>query len=70
MNGKVPITYVPRPDASTEGELNALAAVYRYIFFDGSNEEKAAGVPNTTDDKAMKGLLIGEKEGGGKHVER
>ena len=70
MNGRVSITYVPLPDASAQGELNALAAVYRYIFFDGSNEKKAAGVPNTNGDKVIKGLLISEKEEGGKHVER
>ncbi len=26
------ITYTPRPDATPEGELNALAVVYRFIL--------------------------------------
>lgn len=32
MSGAPPITYTPRPDATPEGELNALAAVYRLIL--------------------------------------
>ena len=27
-----PIVYTPRPDATPEGELNALASVYRFIL--------------------------------------
>ncbi len=28
------INYVPRPDATPEAELDALAAIYRYVLFD------------------------------------
>lgn len=28
------LTYTPRPDATLEAELNALANVYRYVLFD------------------------------------
>ena len=37
------VTYVPLPDATPERELNALAAVYRFIL-NRHVEEKAAGV--------------------------
>jgi hypothetical protein len=33
------ITYVPRPDATQEAELNALASVYRFIL-DSSAKKK------------------------------
>ncbi len=36
------ITYTPRPDATPEGELNALAAVYR-IILDCYAKKNAAG---------------------------
>jgi hypothetical protein len=32
--GKPGILYAPRPDATPEAELNALAACYRYVLFD------------------------------------
>ena len=31
--GSPSVTYTPRPDASPEGELTALANVYRYLLF-------------------------------------
>ena len=31
--GSPRITYVPRPDATPEDELNALVNVYRYVLF-------------------------------------
>ena len=37
------VTYVPLPDATPERELNALAAVYRFIL-NRHMEKKAAGV--------------------------
>jgi len=36
------VTYVPLPDATPERELNALAAVYRFIL-NRHMEKKAAG---------------------------
>ena len=47
------IIYTPRPDATPEGELNALAAVYRIIL--DRCKENAAGVTSTNGDDAMKG---------------
>jgi hypothetical protein len=45
------ITYVPRPDATQEAELNALASVYRFIL-DSSAKKNAAGVTSTNGDDA------------------
>jgi hypothetical protein len=28
------ISYAPRPDATPEGELDALAAIYKFVLFD------------------------------------
>ena len=46
------VTYVPLPDATPERELNALAAVYRFIL-NRHVEEKAAGV-NGGEEHARK----------------
>jgi hypothetical protein len=35
------IDYVPRPDATPESELNALAAVYRFILSKSNASQKA-----------------------------
>ncbi len=40
--GGPPITYTPRPDVTPEGELTALAAVYRFVV-ERHEEKKAAG---------------------------
>lgn len=50
------ITYAPRPDATAEAELNALAGVYRYIL-DCHAKKNAAGVTSTNGDDAKKGSL-------------
>ena len=52
--GKPAITYATRQDATPEGELNALAAVYR-IILDSRTNRNAAGVSSTNGDDAMKG---------------
>jgi hypothetical protein len=47
------ISYVPRPDATPEGELDALAAVYAYILRCGDArraEKKKATRPGGPDD--------------------
>jgi hypothetical protein len=62
------VRYVPRPDATPERELNALAAVYRFILFESSASKK--GGPDTApNDGVMKGFGISEKEKGGEHAE-
>jgi hypothetical protein len=49
------ITYVPRPDATQEAELNALASVYRFVL-DSSAKKNAVGVTSTNGDDAERGL--------------
>ena len=46
------ITYVSRPDATQEGELNALAAAYRFIL---DCHVKKVGGPGTVPDDAKGG---------------
>lgn len=42
------ISYAARPDATSEGEINALAACYRIVL--DSRKENAAGVTSTNGD--------------------
>jgi len=49
------ITYTPRPDATPEAELSALASVYRFII-DSHANTNAAGVSSTNGDDAERGL--------------
>ena len=49
------ITYVPRPDATQEAELHALASVYRFIL-DSRAKKNAAGVTSTNGDDAERSL--------------
>ena len=48
------IVYTPRPDATPETEVVALAAVYRFLLFDRNadchNEKKAPSVTSTDGD--------------------
>ncbi len=46
------IIYRPRPDTTPESELNALAAVYRFILDCKAKKEAA---PASRSDDAMKG---------------
>jgi hypothetical protein len=45
------ITYAPRPDATPEAELDALAAVYRFIL--DCRAKKIAAEPNDRNDAAI-----------------
>jgi hypothetical protein len=47
------VTYTLRPDATPEGELNALASIYRFVLDSAIN--KAGGATSTSGDDAMKG---------------
>ena len=49
------ITYTPFPDATPEGELSALAFVYRFII-DSHANTNAAGVSSTNGDDAERNL--------------
>ena len=40
------IVYAPRPDATSEGELNALASIYRFIL---DRHAKKEDYPTTSD---------------------
>jgi hypothetical protein len=60
------IVYTPRPDATPEGEVASLAAVYRFLL-DGHARKK--GGPATARDGVMKGFGISETVKGGEHVE-
>jgi hypothetical protein len=42
MNNAPRIVYAPRPGATPEAELNAVAACYRFILFEGSASKKEA----------------------------
>jgi hypothetical protein len=47
--GSTRITYRPRPDATPEGEVRALAQAYRFIL-QASEEKKKGARPGTPDD--------------------
>jgi hypothetical protein len=61
------IVYTPRSDATPEGEIAALASVYRFILFESSGRKEAAHPGDPAD--AMKGFGISEKKKGGEYVE-
>ena len=46
-----PIFYTPRPDATPEGELNALASVYRFIL--DCHAKKIAAEPDSCNGAAI-----------------
>jgi len=48
MSSAPRITYRPRPDATPEGEVAALATIYKFLLFDHHTEEK--GGPITAPD--------------------
>jgi hypothetical protein len=41
------ITYTPRPDATPEAELNALANIYRYVLF--NSQARRGGTHDLTN---------------------
>ena len=42
---KVLITYRPGPDATSQAELNTLAAIYRLVLFNSRSASKKAAEP-------------------------
>ena len=42
--GSLHVSYTPREDATPEGEIAALAAVFNYILFQRPEQKKTAGV--------------------------
>ncbi len=57
MSSAARISYAPRPDATPKGELNALAAVYRFILDCHAKKETA---PESRPDA---GKEINERSG-------
>jgi hypothetical protein len=39
---KVPITYTPRPDVTSEAELGVLVAIYRFVLTESEASKKIA----------------------------
>ena len=48
------ITYISRPDATPEAELDALAACYRYVLF--SSQERRGGPHDLTNNTTTEHL--------------
>jgi hypothetical protein len=48
------ITYISRPDATPEAELDALAACYRYVLF--TSQERRGGQNDLTNNTTTKHL--------------
>jgi hypothetical protein len=57
------IAYAPRPDATPEGELNALASIYRFVL--DSAHKNAAGRTSTNGDRGRAGCSV-QLEGSGR----
>ncbi len=52
--GEPAVTYSPRPDTTQEGELNALAAVYRFILDCRARKEGGPALTAPNDAKESK----------------
>jgi hypothetical protein len=57
MKSNSPITYAPRSDATPEGELSALSAVYKFIL--DSHAKKEATRPGSPEDAERRSDEIG-----------
>jgi hypothetical protein len=56
------VVYEPRPDATPEAELSALAAVYRFIL--DSHAKKMAAEPTPDSDSCSDAAIVRHTEGG------
>ena len=45
------IDYAPRPDATPEGELNALASIYRFVLDSANKNAAGRTITNGGDEK-------------------
>jgi hypothetical protein len=52
--------YAPRPDATPEAELDALAACYRFILFESRAKEGGAPAAPNDDVKESDGYVAAE----------
>jgi hypothetical protein len=64
MGGTQRITYVCRPDATSEDELNALAAIYRFLMFEKGDAH------DLTNELAARAEGVNGKKGQDRHVRR
>jgi hypothetical protein len=58
---KATITYAPRPDATPEGELDALAAVYKFCLFD--SQVSKGGLHDLTGNSTVEYTTRPDKKG-------
>ena len=58
---KAIITYAPHPDATPEGELNTLAAVYTFVLFD--SQASKGGLHDLTGNLTVKYTTRPDKKG-------
>ena len=54
------IAYVPHPDATPKAELDALAAVFRYVLF---NSQATKGGPHDLTDNSAKECTRPDQKG-------
>ncbi len=59
--GKPSIAYTPRPDATPEAELDALAAVYKFVLFD--SQANRGGPHDLTSDSMKECRTRPDKKG-------
>ena len=64
------LVYVPREDATPEGELAALSAVYRYVLERHDGRKKCSktqcggeGAQRTSSQGSEPGVPVGERDG-------
>jgi hypothetical protein len=55
------ISYAPRPDATPEGELDALAAIYKFVLFD--SQASKGGLHDLTGNLTVEYTTRPDKKG-------
>jgi hypothetical protein len=56
----VRLTYTPHPETTLEGELSALAAVYKFVLFD--SQANRGGSHDLTNDSTPKAVKNGRRK--------
>jgi hypothetical protein len=51
MGETPPVVYSPHPDATLEGELNALADIYRFVLFESRGSQGGKTAIAAPDDR-------------------
>jgi hypothetical protein len=61
MRSNPRLIYTPRKDATPEGELNALASIYRFILFENSTRKGATRTGGSDDaERSLNGIRAKE----------